>query len=393
MREFAGRVAAGIRRQFEAFWNYMGSLAAVCLLTAVLGLGIYHAVVRDLPLRCQCYAGVYNPAGAESPGGILPMGRGEVSGVAHVRLELDGQGKVQRMRHVDAEGRLSPLPGSAVAEQRLLYDEHGRLWRKENHAASGALVEDAQGVAVREFTYDPAGRLVRTCFLNAGRKPVSPRFPGYAECKIVYDAQGRPLRVQHLGADGKPVVNAQGEGCVVYEYDDAGSCVRSNFVEGKLTDNSAGVAQEHMEPYEKGSRRCWFNAKGEAVEHADWDAAAVEHDAQLAHGIERRRFYDANGRLRSGGRACAEHLQRCNADGRLVWECYGGADGLPVEHPSLGYAERVCEYAPDGALAREYFWDAQGNPAAISENRHAATPDGEFKVSLHRDGATSVQPL
>ena len=73
----------------------------------------------------------------------------------------------------------------------------------------------------------------------------------------------------------------------------------------------------------------------------------------------------------------------------MEWECFSGADGLPVNHPALGYAERVCEYALDGALNREFFWDAAGNPAALHERRIV----GDFGLNLHADGSTSVLPM
>ena len=83
---------------------------------------------------------------------------------------------------------------------------------------------------------------------------------------------------------------------------------------------------------------------------------------------------------------------RCNEDGQVEWECFSGVDGLPVNDPRCGYAERVCMYSPQGELQREYFWDAAGKPAAVAELRHENTPHGRFTLQIHRDGATTVQP-
>lgn len=390
MRNYTGRAGAALKHLFENTWHYTGSLAAVCLFAAVLGLGIYHAVVQDVPASSyKCYAGVVNPAGAEPPRGVLPLGQGPLSGTAHVRLEYGAGGRVVRMRHLDEHGRLSALPGSRVAEQQMEYDGHARLCRRVNRDSRGNPVEDAQGVAAREFDYDAAGRLVRTRFRDATGRPAMPRFPGYAECRLSYDAEGRPLRVEYLDAAGRPVLNAEGEQCVVYTYGADGSVTRENRVAGLPADNHAGVAREVLEPAPAGTRRCWQNAKGDAVAHPLVGAAQVQHDQHLAYGLQRRSYAGADGRAVTAQRACAEHILRSDRKGRLEWECFSGADGLPINHPALGYAERVCEYAPDGRLAREYFWDAAGNPAPLHERRLA----GDFGLTLHSDGSTVVQPL
>ena len=392
MRILAKQAGDTLKGLFEFSWNYLGSLAAMCLLVGALGLGIYHTVLPEASPLCRCYAGVLNTAGAEPPGGVTPLGRGEVRGVPHVRLEYDGAGRVSRMKSVDARRRLAALPGSRVAEQLLHYDGAGRLVRKENRDATGVPAEDAHGVAQRLFERDAAGRVVRTEFRNAAGERTMPRYPGYAECRVAYDSEGRPLRVEYLDAAGVPVQNAAGEEVVEYRYGEDGSVRRSNLVGGRLADNHAGIAQEVLSPCEQGTCREWKNREGELVLHPASGAAALHHEAVAQSGLERRRFMDATGAPCEASRACAEHLVRHGSSGKPEWECYSGADGLPVNHPALGYAERICLYAPDGRLAREYFWNEQGLPAEMNERRHVDTQAGAYSLSLHSDGSTRVQP-
>lgn len=393
MRMFLNRAGESLRRLFELTWHFLGSMAAVCLFAAVLGLGIYHAVVHDSSPQYRYYAGLHNPAGAEPPSGIISMGNEASPGVPHVRLEYLADGRLKSVKYVDSQGRLCPLPGSRVAEQRLSYNAESRLTRKENRAAGGALAEDAQGVAVREFAYDSAGRLVSTRFRNAAGQLSMPRFPGYAECRTRYDAAGNPLVVEYLDAGGKPVVNAAGEQRVEYEYrDDGNTVIRRNVVDGKIVDNYSGIAQEEYREFPNGTSRSWSNAAGEPVEHPDWGAASLHCDTHLAKGLKRRRLLGADGAPCKGTEPCTEHLQRSNLAGMPEWECFGGEDGMPVNHPARGYAERVCEYAPTGELEREYFWDCNGRPARVTERRLTTTPLGRYSLSLQRDGSTTVQP-
>lgn len=393
MRKLIKRAGRRLLSLFEVAWHYLGSLAAVSLFAAVLGLGIYHAVVQDVAPRYYCYAGVHNPAGAEPPSGIIPLGESVSPGIPHVRLEYNNKGGLQRMKYVDAAGRLSALPGSAVAVQHLQYDSAGRLLKRENRGVTGTAVCDAQGVAVREFEYDAAGNLVCMRFRDAAGDLVMPRFPGYAESRMKYDALGRPVLVEYLDETGKPVVNAAGEQRVEYVYaDDDKEVSRRNYIDGALADNCCGVAQEVYHVTETGAERHWLNARGERTLHRGICASSVICDTCLSKGITRRRYIGTSGKEGIVTPVCAEYIAHCNAEGKPVWECFGGVDGLPVDNPACGYAERACVYDARGELEWEYFWDACGNPAAVCEVHHVPTPQGNYALSLHADGATSVQP-
>lgn len=394
MRRIVRKAGSSLKGIFETLWNYLGSLSAVSLFAAVLGLGIFHAVVKDAEPRVRCFAGVCNRSGAVPPEGLVPLGLGDAEGVPHVRLEYGPDGLLRRMRYVNEAGYAAPLPGSLVAEQRLSYSagEDPRLVSKENFGVTGRVVEDAQGVAVSVFEYDSAGRLVRSLFLDDARRPVRPQFPGYAEFRAEYDALGRPLVLRYIGVDGKEVRNAAGEQRVCFEYGEDGSVTRRNWVDGRLTANAQGVAVEVLRPCEGGTCRSWYDAEEKPVVNEQVGAAAMRHELVPAAGVVRRQFLDVAGQPCAAQRCCAEHMSRCNHAGHPVWECFAAADGMPVNHPVHGYAERVCEYGADGELQREYFWDARGNPATVCETRHVPTSAGHYALSLHADGCTEVQP-
>lgn len=401
MHTFFLRAGRGVRHLFEYAWAYLGSAAAAALMLGVLATGARYAVQPEsqgMP-QLRCYAGVRNAAGAEPPQGLTPLGSpvaADALAMPHVRVESDAEGRVRRVAHVEAAGQLSRFPGSRVAEQRVEYDEEGRLTRKCNYGVDGKPVADASGVAVRCFEYDGAGRLTRSAFFNAAGQGVVPRMPGYAEQLISYDEQGRPLMLRHRDAKGRPVINAEGEETVEYVYDDAhGVSERCNRVHGEPADNAAGFAVERTESTRDGraTRRVWLNAAGEPVPNPAVGAVALLEEQTAAPNVQRTRLCGADGVPCCAARPAAEHLQRCDAAGRTEWECFNAADGLPSAHPALGYAERVCEYSPAGRLQREYFWDASGNPTACYRKDYTLTREGEYVLLLYTDGSSELRPL
>lgn len=400
MHSYLLRAGIRLRRLVVYVWSYLGSAAAVALMLGVSAMGVRYVAMpgmSDVP-RQRCYAGVRNAAGAEPPQGITPLGNDFATPLPlpHVRAEYDAAGRICRVLHVDAAGAVSRFPGSRVAEQRIRYDAAGHLTEKRNFDADGHPAPDASGVAVRCFEYDAAGRLVRTAFHNEQGQGVVPRMPGYAEQLISYDAQGRPLMVRYRDAKGHPIVNAAGEETVEYCYDDThGIARRCNRVHGEPTDNAAGFATERSESSENGRvvRRVWLNAAGNPVFNPEVGAVAMLEEQTASPGVQRLRLCGQDGVMRAAERPAAERLQRCDAAGRTEWECFNAADGLPSEHPALGYAERVCEYTPAGYLRREYFWDAMGNPTSCYRKDYTRTREGEYVLSLFTDGSSELTPL
>ena len=382
------------RRVWGLLWAYTGTLSALGLLIGVLGMGLYHlmsgksAGTQDY----RCFSGVFNSSRAE-----VPLGLGEMPAVVaesagnHVRFEYDAAGRFTRLVHVDRHGSLCPMPGSKVAEQRLVYDAEGRVVRKSNYGANGQLVPDASGVAERCYTYNPQGLLTETRFYDAAGHNVVPPMPGYARERIAYDDKQRPICIEYLDGSGHPMVNARGECKVEYVYDDArGEVVRTNYVEGAPREDRMGVAEQRRHTSSDGSalRISWYDAEGKPTVNPRLGATAVQRDVIQRGRYARFRWCDDTGTMRGKGRVCAEHVVRYSAQGRPEWECYNAEDGMPCLNTALGYAERVCEYTPAGALSREYFWDADGNPTFCYEQRHHCEGANRHVLRLNTDGST-----
>ncbi len=388
------RILGFLRHLLEWIWGYLGTVAAMVLLLGVLGMGIYHVFSPgENTVQMRFYTGVVNPAEAIVPTGLheLTQRPGTMPAEPCVRFEYrPGDGRLLRVQYVDAAGKLSPMPGSDVAEQRMEYDASGRLVARRNYDTAGAPVADASGVATREFVYTPEGALSARIMRDAAGRKVVPHMPGFAEERITRDAAGRPLMVRYLDEAGNPITNAAGESELRYTYDDARHEVeRSNYVKGRLTDNAAGVAVERISRPQNGHvvHTTWHNAEGEPVPSDDSVAFSQHEEWQPVERIMRTRRCGADGALMNNARVWAEHVERRTPAGAIEWERFNGSDGLPCENPACGYAERVCEYAADGSLEREYRFDALGNPAPCYEKRHSAT----HTLSLRADGSSELR--
>lgn len=391
-----GRVSKQIKALLAYGWGYMGTLAAMGLLIGVLGMGIYHAYTRDAEYQAiRCFGGVFNSADATPPTGLDELPNDNAApAVPHLRFEYGEGGRLKRMVHVSADGHPTAIPGSKVCEQRIEYDAAGRITRKSNYSATGAPTTDASGVHARVFTYNEAGRLTRTEFLDRSGHLIVPRMPGYAVESIAYDAKGRPTSVDYLDGKGEPVTNARGERRVVYTYDDERhSRTRTNYIGGQPADDAHGIACEQSSRTADGSTRLttWFNAEGRQVHHPQLGASSMLTEMSHDGTMRRERLCEADGSPCKSKTGYAEHMVRTTPKGLVEWECYNDADGLPCMNEALGYAERVCEYGPDGALMGEYFWDASGSPCPLYEQRYATASDGRHMICLHTDGSTEAR--
>ncbi len=383
------------RRIVSYAWGYMGTLSALGLLLGVLGMGIYHAFTSDgASVNVRYYSGLFNPSQAVAPTGVDELYAGaEGVTIPHIRFEYGKDGRLNRLVHLNAEGYVTPMPGSQVAEQRVEYDADGRVMARRNFDAYGRAVADSAGIATREFRYNADGRLVSRVFRNAEGRKIVPKMPGYAEERIAYDSKGRPLSIQYLDGNGQPIVNAKGECCIAYSYnDDKQEVLRSNYVNDALTENEEGVAIERVRHTRDGAatHTSWLDAQGKPVAAADGNTVSVLAENKTAENLQRTRYCGEDGLMRSNSRVWAEHLVRTTPDGNVVWECFNGADGLPCLNETRGYAEHLCEYGDDGMLAREFFWDAEGQPSECYEKRHSSDGSARHVISLHRDGSTEL---
>lgn len=394
----------------RALWNYSGTLASLALLIGVLAMMLLHMNSdRGRAEEFLYYRGV-----VDEPGHQLPVGLGhipkqeEASLGEHVRFEYSG-GKLRRVVCADAQGVPMAVDSCGVAIQKMVYDEAGRVVRKENLDAADHLCNDCSGVAVREFQYDEAGRLVGMKVENVRGELVAPANLGYAEVRYVYDG-GRLATTLFLNAKGKPGVNRLGQEELRYIYDEAGQLVAvKNYVAGHPANNVYGYAEKKMAYNERGlvSAISFEDAEGKPTlsRNPDEGCMMLSRTYDDAGRCVSERFYNEKGELSlSPVRNYAECAREYDEAGNMLSERYLDDRGDLSVCPQVGYAERVCRYDDGNRVVGEVFRDAlgrpgkpEGNPAARAclQKRYVYDGSGTRRrvVSVNGDGSKCMEIL
>ena len=319
-----------------------------------------------------------------------------------VQFGYDADGRVTRIRYLDADGNVSGCLLEYAGED-YEYDPEGRIVRITRVDSSGSPVIWALSYVTQVIEYDETGRPSRiVCLDRSGNPMPSPDFGNATGVSIVRDAQGNILRTVFLGtdgnpaaciggfaeirrtfdasgratsestydADGNPVADQSGVYTYAYTYDGAGNCVLCMFLgaDGQPVHNpdfdSWGLAFAYSEGFV--TRITWLDAGGQPYEgdpdNPDINMRGYAHKerAQNAAGqLEWTRFLNAQGELTTSLNG-ASQIHYTYKDGSLYQIAYFDGNGAPVTN-IWGYSvfQRDTE---DGLLKANRYLDTAGNP-------------------------------
>ena len=137
--------------------------------------------------------------------------------------EYDPEGRIVRITRVDSGG--SPVIWAlSYVTQVIEYDETGRPSRivcldRSGNPMPSPDFGNATGVSI---VRDAQGNILRTVFLGTGGNPAA-CIGGFAEIRRTFDASGRATSESTYDADGNPVADQSGVYTYAYTYDGAGS--------------------------------------------------------------------------------------------------------------------------------------------------------------------------
>lgn len=163
MREWWRTTCRAMFKMLRHLWAYSGTLAALSLMTAVLGMSLYYLIVGEPKDNVadlhyfRNYVGVYNAAGPHPPRGLGMSVAQTNTELPMIQFEYNSQGNPVRVVCMGSDGKIQTMPGSSVAEQKLSYDASGRLMSKRNYDAVGRPAPDAHGIVATDYHYNDSG--------------------------------------------------------------------------------------------------------------------------------------------------------------------------------------------------------------------------------------------
>ena len=231
---------------------------------------------------------------------------------------------------------------------------------------------------------DDNGRVVEECYLDASGNPVT-RNGHY--CGISYEYNETSTVITYLDAEENPINRSDGYATIV-----------RTLVDGKPSDDfyynpdgqqvpcSGGYYGLHRE-YSIAGRNIsltFLDKKG-CVMCSSSGCAGVTYQCDRNGTVVGEQYFDTEGNpVRSLLGQYGELYQR-NEQGYIGQITYLGADGKPTP-TNAGYTILKRAYHRDGTADTDMYFDANGNPKALSKGQYGIKRSGDVNLLLDKNG-------
>lgn len=221
---------------------------------------------------------------------------------------------------------------------------------------SSSMLEEKSGISRYLLLFDNKGRLVRKNYVGPGNVPRGDADNVYG-IEYEYDDKGCIVVERFLGADGKITCNKIGLAVKEFEYDNEDNCIKASYynTEHKATDDGNGACVYKFTHDKYGNRLTQTHWSGD-------DQPTILKGSGV-YGI--REYYDEHG--------CNIKSENIDKDGNLMYNTYG-------------YAVVTSEFDTNGFNTKQYFLDDKGNrvPAQLDGDAFGeiVTPRDEHDLIL-----------
>lgn len=249
----------------------------------------------------------------------------------------DGQGNRTDFTSLDPAGMpMADSWGNATLSSRN-FDALGDAAEDRALDAAGKPTLLKEGWAIRRATYDANGNTLSEAFFGLDDKPVLPK-AGYHGRDLTYDARGRAVREAFRDEKGAPTHDEYG--CFGYatKFAEDGNWIESVCVDAR--------------------QKPLMNDKGYATLRRALDAWGD---------VEKESYFDTEDKpviITSGYQAVR---YRRDDRGQEIERAYLLPNDQPAVVSEDGYSSAKREYADNGMLARERFYDPAGHPTTVRD--------------------------
>ena len=230
---------------------------------------------------------------------------------------------------------------------------------------------------------DDNGRVVEKRYLDANGDPVA-RYGDYYGLSYEYDETGTVIT--YLDAEGNPITRSDGYSIIVRTQDDGRASDDFYYdLNGQQVQCSGGYYGLRREFNTEGQNTSltFFDKDGHAVSTSSGYAIKT-YQRDMDGTIVGEQYFDTEGNpARSLLSQYCELYQR-NEQGYIGQITYLGADGKPTP-TNAGYTILKRTYHRDGTADTDMYFDANGNPKALSKGQYGIKRSGKVNLLLDRN--------
>lgn len=314
---------------------------------------------------------------------------GETRRYSKWEAEYNSYGQITCLRYYDREGNLIYMNG--VYETQMEYDERGNCIRYTYYDFMGNLINNSEGYAIHELTYNEKGEIIYDLWLDKNGSFITDKV--YA-CKAEYNERGNLERsisyrldengdeVQFITAyeyderdnvileyfqdeDGRPCTDSNGAAAYEYKYNE-----RSQLIARAYYDQNRNLINL-KEDYGSAITKISYDEKNRISEMQEYvvDQGNSEQSCSLSRRIVFKYdaygnqtevwYYDSAGEAISDSEGIACTMKTYDAMGNSVYEVFYDGNGQPISC-SYGYTARRIIYDAAGRVIEYDYLDDKG---------------------------------
>ena len=288
----------------------------------------------------------------------------------------------------EVEAPVSDMHSSQL-EKRVTVEENTEIIEFLDDDGQIAIAADL-GYAIQIITY--GDHIVTEHYYDNKGEPVS-RYPGYYGIMRTNDDRGFNISLTYLDADGNPVMLRTGYATEKREYNESGQIIAARYY-----DLEVNPVQTRSEGYGKIND---FDEAGRVSRITYIDTNGCPIMTGQGYASVRRDFYPVGGPQK--GRVESEYYYDKKGDpvnlslgqfgvhkeyddyGREIVLTYLDANGNPMV-TNKGYTTIRRTFLSDNTIATERYFDLDGKPYAIQEDRYGYMRDGGQTFWLDENG-------
>jgi YD repeat-containing protein len=294
------------------------------------------------------------------------------SGVIHYVRTLDDHNRL-------VIGRRIGLLGTAITDEngffetRTTYDPQGRPIERGNYDASGALLNNDDGVALirTSYTLYPDSTQVTESYFDSSSLPVEEKSSGVHQRQRVFDKRGFLTDEAYFDSTGAPTSTLDnGIHERRYTYDDRGNELTEEFFDTNdkpISQKGAGFAKVAYKYDDKNRviEKSYFGDDGAPQIPISLGAAIIRQEYDAAGNLSRRQFFDGEGHPSKHVLFGAQAI-RIRVEGPTTTITLRNDEDHPIKNPVNGYYAFSYNTATDNPLTlKNTYYDRHGREMSL----------------------------